>query len=123
MWKDSQYIIELKQKGVEFEVGYFHLRLEGDESLERKRLPGVEFVLQKLHENYSFISSYHFYIDQEGIRKVCKMHTFESDVDEDDDFESPEEYTDLLESYFYKGVIPDSFSDEVAKMVLLQGRL
>ncbi len=123
LWKDLKSIVQLKKKGVEFEIGVFHLQLEGYESLVKKRLPGVEFVLQNLHQSYSFISSYHFYLDQDGIRKVCKMHTFESDIDEDDDFENPSEYANLLESYFYHGNIPDSYSDEVAKMVLLQGRL
>lgn len=117
-------IDEMKEKGLEVELGYYHLQLESDNDLTRKALPEIEFIFQKLHEEYSFISSYQYYLDEEGICSFMKMWTFESDSEEADDLiDNLHEYTQLFDSYFYEGKIPNCYIDEVAKWMLLQGRL
>ena len=118
-------IDEMKEKGLEVETGYYLLKLEGDEELTRRTLPCVEFIFQKLHESYSFISSYQYYLDKDSIRSFVKMWTFESEAEESDDLiDNLQDYTFLLESYFYNnGKIPDIYANKVAKWMLLQGRL
>jgi len=118
-----QALQELKSKGAEIEIGYFLIQLEGDDNLEKTRLPYIEFVLQQLHEEYSFISSYHLYVEEEGVRIFCKMHTFESEADDDDTVKDLDDYANLFEGYFYHQEIPDAYSDEIAKIMLIQGQL
>lgn len=52
------------------------------------------------------------------------MWTFETDTEHEDyEFEGLQDYADLLDSYFYEGIIPSCYMDEVAKMLLLKGSL
>jgi len=122
--EEIESIIEMKKEGLEIENGYFHVRLKSEENLTHRQIPSIEFVFQKLHESYHFVTSHHYYLGKNKIIRFVKMFTFESDEEDDDHtFETLQNYTALLDSYFYKGEIPDSFSNEVAKMFLLQGRI
>ena len=107
---------------MEIELGFYHIRLESQEDLCRKELPSIEFIFQKLHEEYSFISSYFFYLAEDGLKYFVKLWTFESDVEEEeaeDEIDDIVFYSELVDSYFYKSVIPDEYLDEIAKWMLL----
>ncbi len=107
------------------ELGYFHLRLESEEDLRWRELPSMEFVFQKMHEEYSFITTYFFYLTESGLKSFVKMWTFESDVEEEeegDELEDLDNYTELIDSYFYESVIPERYQAEIAKMMLVEER-
>ena len=107
---------------INLELGYFHLRLESREDVRRKELPAVEFVLQKLHEEYCFISTYFFYLTESKLKSFVKMWTYESDCEsEEDDYRlDTSHYIELIDSYFYESVIPDQYLDGIAKLFLLR---
>jgi hypothetical protein len=113
---------DLIDRGAEVEVGYYHIQLESEEDYTKRTMYGLEFIFQKLHESYSFIASFHLYLDESGIRFFNKLYTFESDEEaEEDRPKNLHEYTHFLDSYFYEDCIPDCYADEVAKWLLLRG--
>ena len=108
-------------KKATFEMGYFHLQFESEEDVEKRELASVEFLLQNLAEQYSFIISNFFYLTEEGLHEFVKMHTDLSNEDEDDfDEIDYDQYTNLIDSYFYKSVIPDEYLDEIALLMLMK---
>lgn len=110
----------LTESGADIKIGYYKLEIYSNESITHKKLEYVEYIFQKLHEHYKFISSIQFYLGDNKIHKFCRMYTSKTDVDEDET-EVDDKYYDVLNSYFYSdGDIPSDFLDEIAKIYLLQ---
>lgn len=116
-WKN---VADLTERGADIEIGYYELEIDSNESTTHKKLEYIEYIFQKLHEHYKFISSIQFYLGDNRIHKFCRMYTSETDEDEDET-EVDDKYYDVLNSYFYSdGDIPSGFLDEIAKIYLLQ---
>ncbi len=106
----------------EIEMGYLHIRLEGHDDVSRQRNEEIEFVISKLHESYYYVASYFYYLGEGKVCRFVKIHTYNSNVDSDEFVHSNLDcFAPLLESYFYRGEIPDSYADKIAKYLLLFG--
>ena len=115
----DEYFLLLKP-----ECGYLKIVFEAEEDLQYKKLEWMEWVIQKMHEEYTFIGSYCFYLINTGFLELqlfVKLFTPQTNWNKDDEIVMGylgDIFPEIFDDYFYRGMVQDWNSDVVAKLLL-----